>query len=247
METTLGFNVEAYKQIFSEAPTKANGWEIVTEGPIKKDTPRISIYFYLSNFSLDCTAKIYKKVIEGATSVSVRTEAILKGVDAAKLHKLLSDIHLNTKGDPLTKSVKVVEQLSPNSDVVHIEVTLPFPLSNREFLVKRIYFNNKDNVDLVKKLGLYQKDHIYYVIMVESTMRPEYPVKSSPVRGHTKMLYWLIEEDPKDKNTARAITISSQDIGGNVPLSLQNKAVPQKAHEAIERHLTNYINHFGKV
>lgn len=149
------------------------------------------------------------------------------------------------KNEPSPKQLKLVEQVSKNSDIIYVEIDLPFPLSNRDFVHKRLYLCNKEDPELVKKLGLYEKDSTYYVIMIEATQRPEYPPKNSPVRAEAKMNYWLIEEDPNDKNTTKITGVICQNIGGNVPIAMQNKMVPKRAREILEKQLGNYAKHFG--
>jgi len=115
------------------------------------------------------------------------------------------------------KKFNIVEQTSRNSDITYHELSLPFPMSNRDFVQKRLFVSNKQDPELVAKLGLFNWDHAYHIILIQSTERSEYPAKSSPIRGETTMHHTLIQEDPSDKTTLKMTIIISQDLNGNIP------------------------------
>ena len=158
---------------------------------------------------------------------------------------MFSNMETRLKYDTNSKVLKLIEQVSPNSDVIYQEVNVPFPLTNRDFVQKRFYVGNKENPEVIKELGLYDYDHKYYVMMVSSTERPEYP-PTKLVRAETKFAYWMFEENPKDSSVVVLKLAMCQDIKGNIPQIVVNKTVskvPQKMANSI---IDNYPKLFGK-
>jgi len=104
------------------------------------------------------------------------------------------DLSYKLKGKTAPKQLKVVEKTSPYSDIVYTEVAFPFPMSNRELLQKRLFVGNKEDPEVVKQLGLFDFTHRYYVTMIHSTERAEYPITKKVVRGVTPVNHTLLEE-----------------------------------------------------
>ena len=208
--STPVFDIPFFKSYMDEAPTKENGWILAHEGPVEKKTP-------------ESTLKVYKKLVEGEPTVTIKTEGYFKGVKAENLFTMFKDISYREKLGHKPKVIKVVEQINKNSDVIYVELDLPFPMTNRDMVQKRLYLGNKEDADLVRELGLYQKDHKYYAVLVQSTERPEYPAKSKPIRAEIKIQFVLIEEDPKDPESTRISMVMCQKMNGDVPNMLINK------------------------
>jgi len=71
-------------------------------------------------------------------------------------------------------------------------------MTNRGTFHTRFYAGNKVHPDeMIKEKGLLDVDHKYYVVIVESTERPDIPVKKQ-IRAEL-MSYSLIEENLKDQ------------------------------------------------
>lgn len=196
---------------------------------------------------LGCYLKVYKKKMEGDSLITTRCEGSFKDIDIDEIFRMFTDVSIIEKTEPKPKQIKIVEQISKNCDITYVEAKLPFPLSNRDFVSKRLYLCNKDDAELVKKLGLFEKKNKYYVVFQQSVERPEYPVRSSPVRGEIKMSYWIMEEDPVDKTILKFKAITCQDIGGNMPVSLLNKLGPKATNQFFGQFLDNYHKIFGKT
>ena len=171
----------------------------------------------------------------------------MKGFKAENIYKMFSDIALRPKWDSTPKVIKLVEQISPNNDIIYQELNLPFPLTNRDFVQKRLYLDNKSNSEIIKQLGLYEREHRYFVILLESTERPEYPRKDSPVRGETKMAYYLIEEDPENSNNSKITVVMCQDLKGSIPFMVINKVATKIPHKLVGSILDNYGKLFPKL
>ena len=190
--------------------------------------------------------KTFKKTIEGDDVVTVKVEAIIRGLKAENIFKMQSDLEYKSKLNNAPKQLKLIEQTSKNSDIIYIEVDLPFPMTNRDFVLKRLYMGNKEHPELIKKFDLYEWEHRYYAIIVQSTEREDYPRKDKPVRADSKMNHWLIEEDPNDKDVVKVKLLSCQKMNGNIPNMMMNKAASSIKRTMIEPILDSYVKLFGK-
>ena len=226
------FDIPFFKGYMDEAPTKENGWKLDHDGPVSKEFK-------------DSPLKIYKKLIEGEPIVTIRVEASLKGVRLENLFTMATDIKYREKMERAPKVIKTVEQFNKNTDVIYTEMEFPFPLSNREFLQKRLYFGNKEDKELVKRLGMYEKDHRYYAVLVQSTERDDYPKKNEPIRAETKIQFILIEEVPNDPHTVKYTMVMCQRMNGDIPNMMINKMSSKMPIKIVEGFLDLYPKCFN--
>jgi len=173
-------------------------------------------------------------------------EGTIKGVKPANFFRMLHDPECMKKAKPAPKEFKVVEKINDNADVVYIHMPLPFPMSDRDFVYQRLYLNNKDHAKLVKQLGLYDKKHKYYVVMVKSVERDDCPLYDKLVRAEIKMNYWLIEEIPGEKDAFKFKTKVCQALNGKVPLFVVNDLGPKMSHKMMGEMLDNYKRIFSE-
>ncbi len=197
--------------------------------------------------SLDSELKIFKKKMEGDTIITMSFEGRVKGLNAENFYRMLWDQECVEKAEPKPKTFKTVQKITDNIDIMYIEVALPFPMSDRDFVQKRLHLNSKVDKKIVKELGLYDWNHNFYIIMIKSAEHPDYPIQKKPIRADVKMNYWLIEEDPKEEGVMIFKTKVCQDIGGSVPLFFMNDVAPKMAHKNLETMIDNYYRIFGKA
>jgi hypothetical protein len=157
----------------------------------------------------------------------------------------MTDIPTILKGDTPLKEIKCIEKISNTSDIVYLEMNLPFPMSNRDLLQKRLFLGNKEEPTLVKELGLYDWSHRYYVVLGKSVERADVPLKKDIVRAKAKMNYWLIEEDPQSWNKTKITQVACQEMGGNIPNSVLNSFGAKGAHTKMEKLRENYTKIFS--
>jgi len=235
MQVSAGdFNIVQFKSLIEQSPTEGNGWRLKYEGQVDGDHQ-------------DSTMKVYKKYFEDSSDPIDRIDTVLKGVDLDNLALILKDISYRKKGKWAPKQIKVIEKKSSNSDVIYLELGLPAKLGNRELVQKRLFLGNEEDPELVRRLGLFDWKHRYYVILVESTEREEYPIKSSHVRGLTKMNYILLEEDPEDKRVVKVKFLICQNLYLDLPqetLLWIDEKVPQMVVADL---LNCHAKYFGKA
>jgi hypothetical protein len=178
--------------------------------------------------------------LEGDTAITTFTEGTFTNVAPEKWFQMMSDIPTILKGDTPIKEIKCVEKISNNSDITYFEVNFPAPMTNHDFLQKRLFLGNKEDATLVKELGLYDWNHRYYVILNQSIERDDVPHKKDVVRAKAKMNHWLIEEDPQSSNKMKIRQVACYEMGGNnAPNS------DRGAHKRMEKWRENYTKIFG--
>ena len=183
---------------------------------------------------IENTVQVYNKKGEKDEGNIMRIDLTITDITAEQLFILYSDNETRLKMDHAPKVLKTVEQLTKCSDITYSELHLPFPMSNREFLHKRLFVGNKESPDVIKEFGLYDWDHKYYVLIEESIERPDIPVKSSPVRAETKFSYNLIQEDPNDSGVVKIRTVSCTKMNGYIPTALFSSMGSQIAAHMID-------------
>lgn len=196
------------------------------------------------NHFKDSTMKIFKKREIGETTITMKIEAKMKGLKAENLFLMMKDLSYRAKMDHAPKQIKLIEQTSRNSDVIYVEIDLPFPLSNRDLVQQRLYFGNKEDPELIRSLGLYNCSHRYYVLLAQSIVHPDLPEKKKLVRAEMKMNYVIIEEDPNDSTVAIMRIVSCQKLNGGVPDVMVNMAASKIPHKMMESIINSYSKFF---
>lgn len=159
--------------------------------------------------------------------MQVRSEAVIEGVNIDKFAKALSD--LRSEWDERIKDTKVILEL-PEGKVGYSVLNTPFPLSDRDAVIKLYRICNKTHSDLVKKYGLPTVDYKYYLILDESVEIEEYPKKKGKERAQLNSFY-MIEEVTDKKDCFKVRTSMRNDLGGSIPDFLMNtmaKKMPKK-------------------
>jgi len=229
--SSLNWNIPHFKSHIEEQPTHQNGWSLEYEGPIHKK-------------SQESIMRVYKKMESGESAVTMKIEAKMKGLKAENLFLMMKDLSYRAKMEHAPKQIKLVEQISRNSDIIYVEIDLPFPLSNRDLVQQRLYIGNKEDPELIRKLGLYNCPHRYYVLLTQSVVRPDIPEKKKPIRAETKMNYVIIEEDPNDPSAAIMKVVTCQKLNGGVPDVLVNKVATKIPHKLMEAIINSYSKFF---
>lgn len=77
-----------------------------------------------------------------AESLIVRSEISALDVDIDILAQMNIDLSIRKQWDSSFLSLQVLKTLSENKDIIYQEMKMPFPISNRDFLLQRFYANN---------------------------------------------------------------------------------------------------------
>lgn len=227
------FDIHQFKTVMTQEPTQENGWTLQYEGPVDLEFP-------------DSTIKTYKKRNDAASGFTMRIDAVLKGVKAENIVTMQRDISYRGKIGKPPKQIKVVEKTSKNSDIIYIELGFPFPMTNRDIVQKRLFVSNKQDPELVQKLGLFDKSHAYHAVLIQSTEHKEYPTKEKPIRAETQMYHTLVEEDPNNKNVVRMKMVIQQQLNGDIPKVMINALGSKMPKTMITGLLTAQKKYFAK-
>ncbi len=155
------------------------------------------------------------------------------------------DIAYREKFATPPKQIKMIDRTSQNTDIIYLEVNLPFPMTNRDFVQKRLFVCNKEDPELARKLGLFDWSHKYYAILVQSTESADCPEKSKPIRGDTKMHHMLLEEDPNDKSVLKVKMVMSQAMKGDIPQIIMGAVAKKMPKMMMGGFMASYKNFFG--
>ncbi len=189
--------------------------------------------------------KAFTKKETGETQYTIRIEAEVKGFNAEKIVLMMRDVEYRKQTLNPPKEMKIIEHNSKNSDVAYFEIDLPFPLTNREFVQKRLFMGNKEDPENIRKLGLYDLNHEYHAVIIQSIEREEYPIKSKPIRGETKMYYLLLEEDVNDKSVLKMRLVLCQDLKGDIPKMILNSMITKMSTKFVGDILKSYTKIFN--
>lgn len=160
---------------------------------------------------------MYVKLTEGQPTISVRLDATLMDIDIDVIAQMNIDLDIRRQWDHNFETLKTTETLSETEDYTLQELKLPFPLSNREFIVHRCFINNKLHPAEIERLGLWQKKNKYWIILQTSIETTNIPLRKNVVRGSLKTAL-VIEQDSDDPRKSYYRMISQTDLKGNVPL-----------------------------
>mgnify|MGYP000846909410 CR=1 FL=1 len=133
-----------------------------------------------------------------------------------------------------------MEQISPNSDVIYVEIGFPFPFENRDVVTHRVYVNNKKNPELVEKYGLPKKDNEYAIILSKSVTRVDKGAIKGKTRGDVKMNYWMFEQDATDPKTFRISFCNATDMKLSVSSSMKGTIAKNTSKDISEKFAETY-------
>lgn len=150
---------------------------------------------------------------------------------------MLYTVRFDPKEKSAPKQHKIIEQSSKNTMISYLEASLPFPLTNRDFVQKKLCLSKKEDSDLIKKLGVQESSQSqYYIFITEPTEHKDYPEKKSPVRA--KVINYVLIEELSTKEI-RITSVSIIDLGGNLS-SAQDKMLPKSSQDILEKQLADY-------
>ena len=148
--------------------------------------------------------KVYTKDLENSSFKAVKTVCIIDA-SLTKLTAVLLDINSSKDWVYATKSCTVIKQASPSELFYYSEVTVPWPVNNRDFIVRL-----KVSQDAKTK-----------VVTVEGENKPTLlPEKKNIVRIQQCYSKWIIV--PQTNGQVKIEYVLQVDPGGMVPAWLIN-------------------------
>jgi hypothetical protein len=148
--------------------------------------------------------KVYSATVEGSNIKAVKV-ACTVNTTLSRLTALLLDTKSHEKWVYNTKVSYLVKQVSPDHLVYYSEVTMPWPLSNR---------------DVTVDLTIRQQQDTKVMYVVANTIAGQVPVKSDKVRVPLSKVNWTVT--PLANNQLSIEYVGQADPGGSVPAWLVN-------------------------
>ena len=82
--------------------------------------------------------KVSNKTENPRCGLTTRIDATLKGIKAKNLILMTRDIMYRKQADHPPKKIKSLQKIA-NTDIIYVELDLPYPLINRDMIEKRAF------------------------------------------------------------------------------------------------------------
>lgn len=182
---------------------------------------------------------------DGDSRVMVRTEAIIMDGNIDILAKMNIDLETRKEWDKEFSNIHRATVFSENEDLITQEMKMPFPVSDRDFLLHRYYVHNKLHPQEIIKKGLWKKNNSYWTIFLQSVENEHYPVRKSVVRAENTTVL-LFEEDADDPRKTRYSMVARTDLKGQIPFWAIKQGVGKKAAKVVDATFDSYRKNVGK-
>lgn len=148
--------------------------------------------------------KVYTGSVTDSKFKAIKVECELNAT-AAQLVKVILDVKSGTEWLYHTKVSKLVKQVSPSELIYYSEISLPWPVQNRDF---------------VAHLTVSQNPETKVVTIDGPVVSGVVPQKDGIVRVRSSKGLWVIT--PVRKNFLKVVYVLQTDPGGSIPAWLVN-------------------------
>ncbi|RYY11715.1 MAG: lipid-binding protein, partial [Chitinophagaceae bacterium] len=157
------------------------------------------------------------KTQENSNLKAIRVDCELN-TTLTKLTAVILDANAGKEWVYSTKSSVLLKQVSPSEIYYYSEISLPWPLSNRDFIAHLIT----------------KQDPLTKVVTIDGPVEPNYlPVNKGIVRVSKSFGKWIIT--PKGPGKVRLEYTLETDPGGSIPAWLVNMFVTKGPFETFKR------------
>ncbi|WP_426670107.1 START domain-containing protein [Mucilaginibacter sp. McL0603] len=160
--------------------------------------------------------KVYSSQVSNSKFKAIKVECELNAT-ASQLVEVLLDIKACPEWLDHTKSCTLLKQVSPSELYYYSEVSIPWPVQNRDF---------------VAHLVVHQNPETKVVTMDGPAVSGFVPIKEGIVRVHSSRSLWIIT--PLKKGLVKVVYTLQVDPGGNVPAWLVNLLATQGPMKSFE-------------
>ena len=160
--------------------------------------------------------KVYSSRVSNSKFKAIKVECELNAT-ASQLVEVLLDIKACPEWLDHTKSCTLIKQVSPSELYYYSEVSIPWPVQNRDF---------------VAHLVVHQNPETKVVTMDGPAVAGFVPIKEGIVRVHSSRSLWIIT--PLKKSLVKVVYTLQVDPGGDVPAWLVNLLATQGPMKSFE-------------
>ena len=160
--------------------------------------------------------KVYSSRVSNSKFKAIKVECELNAT-ASQLVEVLLDIKACPAWLDHTKSCTLIKQVSPSELYYYSEVSIPWPVQNRDF---------------VAHLVVHQNPETKVVTMDGPAVSGFVPIKEGIVRVHSSRSLWIIT--PLKKGLVKVVYTLQVDPGGDVPAWLVNLLATQGPMKSFE-------------
>lgn len=153
----------------------------------------------------------------------VRVEALIPNADSDILAQMHIDNKIRREWDTSFCNISCPGIISAREDILYQEYKMPFPISNRDFLLYRYHLCNEKNPEEVEDKGLWNKPNKYWILMLNSIQDDAHPIKKGLTRAHI-FTGQVFEQDPQNPDNVIYRMVSQVDMRGHLPSWVINQA-----------------------
>lgn len=186
--------------------------------------------------------RVYTKNSEGSSTVIVRTEAIIPACDLDILAEMYIDLDIRRQWDSTFIKLERPQVISENEDIIYQEMKLPFPLSNRDFVLQRFYADSLLDADKIAEKGFWKKSNRYKVIALKDAEHASYPEKKGTIRASNSTVM-VLEEDPQGSGNVIYRLVSLADLKGKLPAWALHQGTSKGMAKLVEETSQAYRKH----
>jgi hypothetical protein len=161
---------------------------------------------------------VLKKVPEDSPAVIVKTTVELD-CPPEYIFELIYDLNWRFKWDNVLSRLKIVDTVSPNTDIMYSFFKSPMGVANRDFLQKRTFIHNVKGARTI--------------IVFSNAKHPKCPPVADAIRAFTIISGYFIKEITPQKT--HLTVVSQSDIKGHVPKWIVNYAASKAPMSWLKR------------
>ena len=189
--------------------------------------------------STDKEKQVYVKFKEGDSNIGVRSVATVMDGDIDMLAQMHINLEMRKQWDGTFSSMRIVQSFSENEDLIHHEMKMPFPITNRDFVHYRYYINSQSHGEELDKLGIPRGNGRFWLLMLQTVEYDQIPAGKGVLRAEDTSV--MIFEEDKDNPKKVSITlISATDLKGSIPLMALQYSVGKQAGKLLEHFISSF-------
>lgn len=196
--------------------------------------------------------KIYLLKKSEEKGIQGMIEGIVRDGDPVIMQQMNLVPEIRAQWDTHHCKIQRLKIFSEKEDIMYLELKMPFPMSNRDFLLSRYFLNSDQHAEEIERLGFPKTENKRWVLMQHSVELQEYPTIKGIERAESiTLLSW--EQDRENPKVVYTKSMSQTTLKGKLPGSLVKMGIGKqflKAHhtsvQAFQKHRANWAKMIKK-